>query len=94
MTSATAKQAGRRLAPVRNILYIPGYEWLTAPALRHLLFQAKARFDSRGRPIPGNGLEEIGAIIRIGRKVLIDLDRFDEWLDAHRTSTSRPSERD
>tara|TARA_Y100000031_G_C8198441_1_gene374969 strand:+ start:1233 stop:1370 length:138 start_codon:yes stop_codon:yes gene_type:complete len=39
---------------------------------------------SGGESIPGNGLAEERAIIRVGRKVLIDLDAFDRWLDDHR----------
>jgi len=27
-----------------------------------------------------NGLKEVGAIIRIGRKVLIDADRYFDWV--------------
>ena len=30
-----------------------------------------------------NGLAESGAIIRVGRKVLIDEDKFFEWLTSH-----------
>jgi hypothetical protein len=36
----------------------------------------------RADPHPGNGLAS--AIIRIGRRVLIDLDRFDAWIEAQR----------
>ncbi len=55
-------------------------------ALRDLIFKAEDRFNSRGDCIPGNGLAEAGAIIRIGRKVLIDLDRFEAWIDSHSSS--------
>lgn len=51
----------------------------TAPAIRNLVFKAETRHSSRG-PIPGNGLIECGAIIRIGRKVLIDEARFFDWV--------------
>ena len=54
----------------------------TTAALRNLIFKAEARQSSRGE-IPGNGLSECGAIIRVGRKVLIDEARFFEWLRAH-----------
>lgn len=47
------------------------------PALRNLVFCAKERQSSQG-PIPGNGLDR--AIIRIGRKVLIDAEQFQAWL--------------
>lgn len=47
------------------------------PALRNLVFCSKDRPSSRGI-IPGNGLDR--AIIRIGRKVLIDAEQFQMWL--------------
>jgi len=49
------------------------------PALRHLLFHARPRHSSKGE-IAGNGLDK--AILRVGRKVLIDEVRFFEWLAA------------
>ncbi len=51
----------------------------TEPALRNLIFKAEPRQSTRGE-IPGNGLIECGAIIRVGRKVLIDEARFFEWV--------------
>jgi hypothetical protein len=51
-------------------------------ALRYLIFKAERRHSSNGE-IPGNGLIEAGAIIRIGRKVLIDEDRFFDWVRQH-----------
>jgi hypothetical protein len=74
---------GRRLATVNQIPNLAGYDWLTVPALRHLIFNAESRLNSRGETIPGNGLKEVGAIFRIGRKLLIDLDKFDQWIDRH-----------
>lgn len=29
-----------------------------------------------------NGLAKVGAVVRIGRRVYIDVDRFDDWLTA------------
>lgn len=49
-------------------------------ALRNLIFKADPRHSTRGE-IPGNGLIEAGAIIRIGRKVLLDEERFFTWMD-------------
>jgi hypothetical protein len=51
----------------------------TEAALRNLIFKAERRHSSNGE-IPGNGLIEAGAIVRIGRKVLIDEDRFFDWV--------------
>jgi hypothetical protein len=48
-------------------------------ALRNLIFKAQKRYTSKGT-IGGNGLLEAGAIIRVGRKVLIDAERFAEWV--------------
>ena len=50
-------------------------------SLRNLIFKAAERPSSRG-PIPGNGLLDAGAIVRIGRKVLIDEPAFFEWIDS------------
>ena len=47
------------------------------PTLRNLVFCAKPRHSSKG-VIPGNGLDR--AIIRVGRKVLIDAEQFQAWL--------------
>ena len=79
---------GRRvqIVTIKQLSKMEGYAGFSEPALRHLVFDSKSRVVSRGRVIPGNGLEEAGAIIRVGRRVLIDLDRFDTWLDGHRIS--------
>ena len=55
----------------------------TEPALRNLIFHASPRHSSRGE-IPGNGLIESGAIVRLGRKVLIHEGRFFSWVDEQR----------
>lgn len=51
----------------------PGCEWLTERAVRHLLFKAQA-----------NGLVKSGAIIKLNRKTLIDVQRFIAWVNEHR----------
>lgn len=43
----------------------------TEASLRWHIFQAAT-----------NGLQDAGAIIRIGRSLRIDLDKFDAWLDS------------
>lgn len=69
----------------------------TEPSIRWHIFCSKSRESSRGT-IPGNGLAR--AIVRVGRRILIDEERFFDWLleqdaasDAHgqRTRTSSPS---
>ena len=85
---AEAKPA-LRLATIPKMANMPCYRaGFTESSLRHLAFEAKQRIASNGDVISGNGLEEAGAILRIGRKLLVDLDRFDAWLDSHRTSIS------
>ena len=54
----------------------PGF---TAAALRNLIFKAQPRQATVG-VIPGNGLIECGAIVRIGRKVLINRAKFLAWV--------------
>lgn len=76
--------SSKRLATVNQIPKIKGYEWLSANAIRHIIFAGTVRHDSKGKKIPTNGLDQYGAIIRIGRKVLIDLDAFDRWVEKHR----------
>ncbi|MDS4040827.1 MAG: hypothetical protein RKP20_06585 [Candidatus Competibacter sp.] len=53
------------------------YPAFSEPALRNLVFCAKPRQSTKG-PIPGNGLDR--AILRVGRKVLIDAEQFQAWL--------------
>lgn len=56
----------------------------TAAALRDLKFKAYDRQNSRGEIIKGNGTGPAGVWIQVGRKVLLDCDRFDAFLDSHR----------
>ena len=48
-------------------------------ALRNLIFLAESRRTSKGN-IQGNGLD--AALLRVGRKVLIDEAKFFNWIDA------------
>lgn len=48
-------------------------------SLRFQIFNASSRKTSLGE-IPGNGLDM--ALVRLGRKVMIDEARFFAWLDA------------
>jgi hypothetical protein len=52
----------------------------TQAALRNYILNANDRMNSRGERIPGNGLAEAGAIVRVGRKVLIDEQAFFRWI--------------
>lgn len=54
--------------------------FLTLPALTNQVFKAKTRLSTKG-DIPGNGLEEAGAIVRLAGRVLIDEDAYFRWID-------------
>jgi hypothetical protein len=69
-----------KLATVKNLPSCFPLLSLTAAAIHGHIFKAQDRFDSKGRKIPGNELAATGAIIRRGRKVLIDVDRYAGWL--------------
>jgi hypothetical protein len=75
-------RGGLRLAAIKQVPDLEGYRWLTEPALRHLIFAADDRINSRGERVAGNGLGL--ALVRVGRRVLVDLDAFDQWLESHR----------
>ena len=68
------------LSTVKNLPgFFPGLD-LTPAAIQGQIFKAEDRIDSKGRKIPGNGLAESGAIIRQGRKVLINVPKYGKWL--------------
>lgn len=52
----------------------------TEGSIRFHIFNAKDRKTSTGELIPGNGLEDAGAIIRVGGRVLIDEEKFLTWV--------------
>lgn len=54
----------------------------TQAALRNFILNAHDRVNSRGERIRGNGLAEAGAIVRVGRRVLIDEAAFFRWIAA------------
>ena len=60
----------------------------TEQALRNMIFKANPRQSSRGE-ISGNGLIECGAIIRLGRKILIDEIKFLQWIRAQSVKEHR-----
>jgi hypothetical protein len=85
MNVHTSNEIPAPLPPARVVLTVSQFAKrhpaFTAASLRQLIFAAAPRMTSRG-PIKGNGLEEAGAILRVGRKILIDETRFFNWLDA------------
>jgi hypothetical protein len=61
----------------------------TEPSMRNLILNADDRLNSRGERIPGNGLAEAGAIVRVGRRVLIDEQAFFRWIAEQQQRTPR-----
>ncbi len=84
------KLHGRRLATVKQAASTPGYDCYSVQGIYHLINNSKDRYASNGTVIKGNGFDSV--IIKVGRKVLIDLDAFDEWLEAHRVSQNEEGE--
>jgi hypothetical protein len=84
-TAAALKAAYPELAPRPVYLTVEQFSQrnpaFTPAALRNLIFKADERESTKGR-IAGNGLIQSGAIVRIGRKVLIVESRFFDWVEA------------
>ena len=68
------------LSTIKNLPSFFPSVGLTVPAIHAQIFKAEDRFNSRGEKIVGNGLAETGAIIRRGRKILIDVSKYSAWL--------------
>lgn len=85
--SATAPESPRDLFTVEQ--FSERRPAWSQPALRNLILYSEDRQNSRGERIPGNGLAEAGAIVRVGRRVLIDEAAFFEWIAAQQRRASR-----
>jgi len=77
---APSQHALPRLATVEKTAEVFADAGETPAAIRANIFKAEDRLNSRGEKIKGNGLAAAGAIIRRGRKVLIDINRYGAWL--------------
>ena len=60
------------------------HPWPPIGGMRHLIFKSKARPNA-----PGNGLEDAGAIVRVGRRVLIDEGKFFAWVSKQNPTTAK-----
>ena len=84
-TVSALKAAHPELAPRPVYLTVEQFSQrnpaFTPAALRNLIFKADERQSTKGT-IPGNGLIEAGAIVRVGRKVLIVESRFFDWVES------------
>jgi hypothetical protein len=66
----------RALSTVRQ--FSEKYPAFSQGSLRNLIHLSTERYSSKGK-IPGNGLAI--ALVRIGRKLLIDEPKFFEWIE-------------
>lgn len=74
--SPVVHQQARALSTVRQ--FSEKFPAFSQGSLRNLIFLASHRNTSKGK-IPSNGLEI--ALVRIGRKLLIDEAKFFEWIE-------------
>jgi hypothetical protein len=56
---------------LKTVAAFVGGSPFTEPQVRWWLFNANE-----------NGLNESGAVIRIGRRIYLDVDAFDRWIDS------------
>lgn len=70
-----------RIVPLIKVPEATGYDWLLISTLRQWVFYSKPRYSASGHTIPGNGFDV--CLLRVGRKLLVNLDRFEEWLHSH-----------
>ena len=87
-----SSETGRALAaafpalPPRRLFTLGAFaerhsSFLTLAAITNQVFKAKSRKSTKG-DIPGNGMEEAGAIVRMAGRVLIDEDGYFRWVDS------------
>lgn len=74
--SPVVQSQTRALSTVRQ--FSEKYPAFSQGSLRNLIFLASKRHTSMGK-IPGNGLDV--ALVRIGRKLLIDEAKFFQWIE-------------
>lgn len=75
--------------PPRRLFTLPKFaerhsSFITLPALTNQIFKAKARQSTKGE-IPGNGMEEAGAVVRLAGRVLIDEEAYFRWVDSQQS---------
>ena len=81
---AFQREMARTLFTVPDFVQLPEFGYLTEYSLRHLIYNSRSRYSAGGDVIPGNGLVEAGALIRIGRRVYIDAPRYRAWTESQR----------
>lgn len=80
----------REFYTVEEFVLLPEFGYLTKSGVRHLIFNSRDRYSASGDVIPGNGLVEAGAIVRLGRRVLISALKFRAWMLNQQEGASTP----
>lgn len=81
MMEESKKGQSLRIVPLTQAPVASGYSWITVSMLRHWVFQSQSRIAADGAVVAGNGFD--ACLLRIGRRILIDLDRLNDWLIGH-----------
>ena len=68
VSTSSSTPPSRSIFPFKQ--FVTRNSCVTDGGMRYQIFEAKT-----------NGLEQSGALIRIGRKILIDEEKYFEWLD-------------
>lgn len=62
-------------------------------AIRHEIFMAEPRKNHQGQSVPGNGLKECGALMKVGNRVFISPSRyFAFWRAKSQQADSQPDQ--
>ncbi len=73
-----------RIVPLTMVPETSNFSWLTIATLRHWVFNSDYRYAASGQRIAGNGFNT--CILRVGRRIYVDLDRLETWLLSHSSS--------
>ncbi len=80
VTEQVTQRPQQTLFTIKQLVMLPEFSFLTESSIRHYIFYSQPRLSASGGKLPSNGLVEAGAIIRIGRKILISAPEFYTWV--------------
>lgn len=74
--------SAKRIVPVKSVSSIAGYEWIKESVLRKWIYYADTpKITAKGDAIPCNKMHQFGVIIRMNRRIWIDLDALDAFIE-------------
>ncbi len=84
---ATTYKSDAQLVTVRQLAQMDRYRLVfTENRIRSLIAAGSPRINGFGQIAPPNGILE-SAVIRVGRRILIDPELFEAWLRSNKTHT-------